>query len=224
MFLVYRASHLPDPDRTCEIWRREIERAGLPGVYLIAVETAWELGWDATLVGFDAKVLFQPQFGWLITHVAEKYGQLAVPEMGNLQVYDYDNVRAALSELEPVEYRRYETVCPGWDNTARMGERAVVLHNATPSGYEEWLAEAVTRARSEPREHQMVFLNAWNEWAEGCHFEPDLRHGHAYLEATRRARYPELQIELNGLLPVGSSAEVSSIPQAGTRHVQDGTR
>ena len=55
LFLVYRASHLPGPERTCESWRREVERAGLPGIHLVAVETAWDLGWDATTVGFDAK-------------------------------------------------------------------------------------------------------------------------------------------------------------------------
>ena len=187
MFLVYRGSHLPEPARTCEIWRREVERAGLPGIYLVAVETAWELGWDATEVGFDAKVLFQPQFGWLMTHVANRHGRIAVPDQEELEVYDYDVVRAAVRELEPVHYRRYETVFPGWDNSPRVGERAVVMHNATPSGYQEWLSEAIGRARTEPLDHRIVFLNAWNEWAEGCHLEPDLRHGHAYLEATRRA-------------------------------------
>jgi hypothetical protein len=188
LFLVYRASDLPDPARTCETWRHEVEQAGLAGIYLVAVETAWELGWDATEVGFDAKVLFQPQFGWLITHVSKQEGaRLNVPEKDGLQVYDYDAVLAALDDLEPVDYRRYESVFPGWDNTPRVGDRAVIIHNSTPSSYGEWLREAVTRARNQPTEHRIVFLNAWNEWAEGCHLEPDLRHGHAYLEATRRA-------------------------------------
>jgi hypothetical protein len=140
------------------------------------------------MVGFDAKVLFQPQFGWLITHVSKKEAaRLNVPGKDDLQVYDYDAVLAALEDLEPVDYRRYESVFPGWDNTPRVGDRAVVIHNSTSSSYGKWLREAVTRASAEPIAHRIVFVNAWNEWAEGCHLEPDLRHGHAYLEATLRA-------------------------------------
>jgi glycosyltransferase involved in cell wall biosynthesis len=188
LFLVYRASHLPESERTCESWRREVERAGLPGIHLVAVETAWDLGWDATTAGFDAKVLFQPQFGWLITHLDRRLkARVPVPGKDDLQVYDYDVVVDALRELEPVDYRRYESVFPGWDNTARVGERAVVIRNATPALYQAWLTDAIERTRSEPPEHQLVFINAWNEWAEGCHLEPDLRWGHAFLDATRRA-------------------------------------
>ena len=187
MFLVYQAKDLPHPARTTEIWRSAVERAGLPGIYLIAVETGWDSGWDATTVGFDAKVLFQPQFSQLRTVPRSKAGP-----PGGLHVYDYDEAWPVLANPEPVRYRRYSSVFPTWDNSARKGAAGVAIHNATPASYEAWLRHAIAEARRNPPEHQLVFINAWNEWGEGCHLEPDARHGRRFLEATMRARHATL--------------------------------
>jgi len=183
VFLIYRGRHVPNPARTIETWRREVSRAGLPGIYLVAMETAWDVGWDATAVGFDAKVLFQPQFGKLMTSAP----RIPIAGARDLQVYDYREAWKVFDSIDPVPYTRYECVCPSWDNTARVGDKAVVLHNAAPAHYEQVLQRAIDRARSRPADQRMVFINAWNEWAEGCHLEPDQRHGTAYLAATKRA-------------------------------------
>jgi lipopolysaccharide biosynthesis protein/glycosyltransferase involved in cell wall biosynthesis len=193
VFIVYQARELPDPARTADAWRRELREAGLPDLYLVAVETGWDAGWDATQLGFDAKVLFQPQFSILQT-----VPQAAVDGPEGLRVFDYNEAWPALSKPEPVAYRRYETVCSGWDNSTRTGTRGWLLHNATPEAYESWLGQAVSRSRDLPPGERLVFLNAWNEWAEGAHLEPDLRHGGTYLEATRRALWSAGQQEAGG--------------------------
>jgi glycosyltransferase involved in cell wall biosynthesis len=187
IFLVYRARHLPTPQKTTEVWRKQIKKAGLPGIYLIAVETAWDLGWDATSVGFDAKVLFQPQFGWLATHATKHGARIPIPGNDNLQVYDYAKVIEQLKTLKAVSYRRFDSVFPGWDNTARVGDTAVVLHRTSPALYQQWLSDTIAKTAAFPKEERVVFINAWNEWAEGCHLEPDLQHGLDYLEATANA-------------------------------------
>jgi hypothetical protein len=74
----------------------------------------------------------------------------------------------------------------GWDNTPRRGAEGIVLINATPSVFERHLRHAVERVSDRPFDERLVFLNAWNEWAEGNHLEPDQRHGLARLEAVRR--------------------------------------
>jgi glycosyltransferase involved in cell wall biosynthesis len=159
VFLVYQGRDLPDPARTIEMWRREVERAGLPGIYLMCVETGRDAGWDATQAGFDAKVLFQPQFTTLFNSGA----QLPIPGKESLRVFDYQTAWPVLASSAPPAYRHYHTVCPGWDNSPRSGENAVVLHNSSPESYEQWLRSTIANAQAREPEHRIVFINAWNE-------------------------------------------------------------
>jgi hypothetical protein len=127
--------------------------------------------------------LFAPQFTTLFNSGAE----IKIPGKEKLRVFDYQKAWRVLANPAPVNYLRYETVCPAWDNSARRGDEAVVMHNSTPVAYEQWLRSAIARAKKFPAGERVVFLNAWNEWAEGTHLEPDEKFGRAYLEATKRA-------------------------------------
>jgi hypothetical protein len=75
-----------------------------------------------------------------------------------------------------------------WDNTARRRTGAHIYDGSTPMLYETWLTEVARQTIDKFRpEERIVFINAWNEWAEGCHLEPDLKWGRQYLEATKAA-------------------------------------
>jgi lipopolysaccharide biosynthesis protein len=182
IFLVYDARALPDAARTADTWRREARKAGLPGLYLIAVERERDGGADPSVLGFDAKVRFQPQFS-----VLQGLAQHPVAVPNGLRVWDYEEARKGLTRPDPVAYRRFETVCVGWDNSPRAEERGWVLHDTSPEKYGRWLRDAIARAQQHPPDERLVFVNAWNEWAEGAHLEPDRRHGRGYVAATRAA-------------------------------------
>ena len=92
-----------------------------------------------------------------------------------------------LAKPEPT-FKRFRCVTPMWDNTARRRTGARVYIGSTPELYKAWLAEVARQTINKfPTEERIVFLNAWNEWAEGCHLEPDLKWGRQYLEATKAA-------------------------------------
>jgi lipopolysaccharide biosynthesis protein len=75
-----------------------------------------------------------------------------------------------------------------WDNTARRADGApTIFINGTPARYERWLSRLCQQAKSRDKEERLVFINAWNEWAEGVYLEPDAECGYAYINATRRA-------------------------------------
>ena len=191
-FLVYRPRHLPDPQRTTDTLREQTVREGLPNPYLIGVD-AHSRSFDARAVGFDDVLNFAPQLGVLPAASQDGFQRsrllrnlgLGVAS-GRLKVYDYQWALGEMLAARPA-FPCLPSVFVGWDNTPRRGAQGVIIANGTPERFASALDEAIAFARGRPAEERLVFLNAWNEWAEGNHLEPDLRNGHAYLEAVGRA-------------------------------------
>jgi hypothetical protein len=104
-------------------------------------------------------------------------------------IWDYTDIGRGFVRQNYTGATIYRCVLPSWDNSARQHNRAFIMEGGTPENYECWLAEAAARTRAErsPGE-QLLFINAWNEWAEGCHLEPDRRHARGFLEATLRVK------------------------------------
>lgn len=182
VLLVYRPSAMPEPWATIARWREAARKRGLPNLHVVAALT-FDLA-DPRPLGFDAGVEFPPH-GEVFPNEAAATNGLRPDFQGNVVPYDAVVERQLAMPQRP--FRTYRTAMAGWDNTARLGSRATVFEGATPESYERWLRSLVTGARLGHPDHRLVFVNAWNEWAEGAHIEPDLRFGTGYLEATQRA-------------------------------------
>lgn len=193
LFLVYRANDLPDPIATTDRWREEAARHGIGDLFLCRVESHTELEGDPRLLGFDAAVRFHPnRQSWQPLrrtkwwYRARRLG-LAESAYATNKVFDYnDYVTRTLGE-PPVDYPRYESVFPSWDNSPRRPQGALIFTNSTPDLYQRWLSSRIQTAQAIDGANPIVFIVAWNEWAEGNHLEPCRKWGRAYLEATRRA-------------------------------------
>src|SRR5690606_6030731 len=97
-------------------------------------------------------------------------------------VVRYPAVARGMASRPAPDFKRFNCVTPGWDNSARRRKDARIVIDSTPAEYERWLRTVADRTLREHRgDEQLVFINAWNEWAEGNHLEPDLKWGHAYL-------------------------------------------
>lgn len=114
----------------------------------------------------------------------------------------------------------FRGVYPSWDNTARKGNLATITLNGTPSNYEYWLSQALKKTAKEyPEKERLIFINAWNEWAEGCHLEPDRKYGRAFLEATLSAKMGSSN--LNSWSNSGLEFEGRSLTFRGRRRLRD---
>ena len=103
-------------------------------------------------------------------------------------ILQYSDIAQSYLDRQYGAARVFKTVFPSWDNTARTKERALIVLNGLPENYEYWLASTIDIAKQLGKEEELIFINAWNEWAEGCHLEPDQWFGHEFLQATLNAK------------------------------------
>ena len=185
MIMVYRPGRFPDIRATVDRWRDHFERAGYGNPYLVMPQADGNS--DPHRFGFDAAAGFPPHnYGFGARRRAKGLlVKIANPWYHGL-VLSYDRmVQIALRNTSST-YPLLPGVCTTWDNHARR-INGVIFHGSTPAKYESWLRAACENTiRQNSPEERIVFINAWNEWAEGAHLEPDRYYGYAYLAATGR--------------------------------------
>jgi lipopolysaccharide biosynthesis protein len=184
LLIVYRPDALPDAKGTLERWRTRARDEGLGELHILC-SNAFGFA-DFKLYGFDGLVQFPPH-AIRVGEITNKVTLLNPAFSG--KVYDYPTVAAGqAAELSQLPPEVVPGVIPSWDNEARRSGAGNVFHGATPEHYRTWLSAALAHAEAvHPPGRGLVFVNAWNEWAEGAYLEPDRWFGHGYLQATRAA-------------------------------------
>lgn len=187
VFILYRPGLLTDMKTTLARWRAKWSAVLAVEPLVMMVQGFGEE--NPNKYGFDAAVEFPPHKICDDMPLANHQHKILDPAFtGRIRQYE-DVVEAALSAPQP-DYPLAKGVTPSWDNDARRQGAGSVLHGSTPALYEKWLNGAIEYAEKNPIENEsLVFINAWNEWAEGAYLEPDIYFGHAYLNATLRATH-----------------------------------
>jgi hypothetical protein len=175
LFLVYAPEFNPMMREYADLWRKNAQKSGYPDVFLVSVE-ALMVGANPDTYGFDAALEFAPDW----TCVAQ-----ISPANVKPRLLDYQGtVKNMLCKAVP-HYPRMRCVFPGWDNTPRYKERGIIFTDGSLGAYRFALESAVRYTKETlPDFLQYLFINAWNEWGEGCHLEPDEKNGFLPLQIT----------------------------------------
>src|SRR5260221_2778904 len=187
VLLVYRIIHIPDCATAFSELRIALQEEGVEEVYIVGggfdVMDEKALPADPHQLGIDNYFEFPPH-GFNAEEITEAIPERAADFVGHIHSYDLA-IASALAKLnESPQSSRYPGVMVGWDNTPRRMTQSHIVHGSTPAKFRRWLRRVVQyEANRKDGARRMVFINAWNEWAEGTYLEPDREYGHGWLEA-----------------------------------------
>ncbi|MEA9389288.1 glycoside hydrolase family 99-like domain-containing protein [Acerihabitans sp. TG2] len=202
LFIIYRYDHIPNVKEYFLKWRMLAKENGFPDLYVCAAKNGFITASDETIIdlGFDAILDFQPNrndfpisvsFKQKIITLAKKtlpdfiYQWLKVNGSAINRI-DYEQMVMGITKQKwPSGYNKFPCIFPSWDNSARR-KTPTIIQNDKPAIYEDWLIFSMNSAYEYKEGQRIIFINAWNEWAEGCHLEPDENMGRTFLESTKK--------------------------------------
>lgn len=190
---IYRSTKIPDVKKMLSIWREEAHKENLD-LYICRFESFGECGSELLSDGFDAAIDFQPhnkqsyqRYKQIIPRMINKISRSLIGKNITPILLDYGKyVEYRISQPNP-KYKIYPCITPRWDNSPRRKNSFFAFTNSSPDKYQRWLQSIIAKFRPYSSQENLIFINAWNEWAEGNHLEPDLKYGNQYLIATLRA-------------------------------------
>lgn len=191
LFLIYKPFDLPNPQKTIDIFEEVCKENGISKPFFVA-SNSHNLDQNPYELGFDHALHFQPRMQVLSEFMKDeatikKLIRNALKGIFNakMRVYSYKKYKERIKNLV-MNYPGFPCVLVGFDNTARRGKNAIILKDQSVEIFEESLKVARNEALKLKPNEQIVFINAWNEWAEGNHLEPCRKFGRQYLEAVKR--------------------------------------
>jgi Glycosyltransferase WbsX len=201
LFSIYMPHDLPNPTAFVEHWRELATKAGFPGLYMVGITNNLD---DSRLSAFDATTPNGP--GDFLQYSQRKVIDRIMHRIARSSI---NSTWRRYLQSELVGPRRFEykklvqhglirsrfnskfipCVVPNWDNTPRSGYRGVVIEGSSPDRFKEYLKAVCELVSDRSLDSKVVFLKAWNEWAEGNYVEPDNLFGTGYLDAIESVLY-----------------------------------
>ncbi len=213
LFYIHDPLNVPQMAEFIKLWRELALQNGLKGIYFVGRANNFSF-WDINEkgdryypkkpdfsnpyrfykkvldMGFDgvnsrgmdrASVLVGGMISTIVSKVFYK-----IFKVGMLRKYDHAKIIENMYIPEDANDNIFPTIVPNWDRSPREGTMASIDYNCTPEVFEKDIQLVLDIVKDKKPEHKIIFLQAWNEWAEGNHVEPDLKYGHGYLDVLKK--------------------------------------
>lgn len=183
LLFVYRPDLIPDLEGSVHNLQDAARRHGLGGIYLTFIAPSRDFGRisEREMRLSSAVASFPPGSGVFLEPIQPKMPDNAGPPGERFNSYDSAARYSKYMADAPSTVTPFETIFPGWDNSARRHSESYAFVGSNPITFRRWCRRAILS--KETARSGVVLVNAWNEWAEGCALEPGRRFGRSLLEA-----------------------------------------
>lgn len=180
VMLIYRTENIPQCDEMIKYWDEECKKIGLNGIYVIETMNSFQK--EAHSKEAKAVVEFEPMLS--IRHYlpyTTQFVRLIKKKLNILDKLDYSKVWESVLNKD-VDYGKTKFLggFVSWDNTARKGKKGLVLTNSNAESFKKNFSKQYNKSKN--RGDKYLFINAWNEWAEGTYLEPDKINKYKYIK------------------------------------------
>jgi len=202
LFVIYRPEQIEQLNEMLDFYNEMAKQNGFDGIEFASQQKDFHLNKKNDDSRFSYKIEYQPDLAqydmkpWheksidkvkdLILLFLQKYMGCSIRKIKNLTIVDYDKVWNAILKRYPKDNKMVPGAFVDWDNTPRYGKKGKIIQGASPQKFYHYMKKQIIHARNDYKK-EMIFLFAWNEWAEGGYLEPDKKYKYGYLEALKKA-------------------------------------
>lgn len=210
IFVIFKPLDIPNGTSFIELWQALAKKNGLKGIHFVGIANnisnfdidnkrkkynipnlnnssfhynqILNLGFDAV----NSRGLLRAQLiskGWYTKFLHAGIKKLFGTSF--LNVYNYKEIMKCYYVNDDSNEKVYPTLLPQYDRSPRSGKNAIIIKNSTPKLFKESIEKALSLIENKHPEHKILFLQSWNEWAEGNYIEPDIKYGHEFLDALK---------------------------------------
>lgn len=205
LFIIYRADIIPSLNDMIDHFQEYAKTVGFPGIdfsYQHLAKAKEKMDDDSR---FTYNIHFEPIYAEfelsnnkykLLRELKRKIADLfehhtninarSLTLNKGLKKFDYDQVWKSILARCPLSEKCVPGAYVDWDNTPRKGENGKVHVGSSPDKFKHYFSKQIWRTKNIYHK-DMIFIYAWNEWAEGGYLEPDTRFEYKYLEAIKQA-------------------------------------
>lgn len=203
LLVIYYPNIIGCLNEMLEYWNEEAKKHGFEGIKFIYQHPLFHYKKNADRSHFDYGIEFQPQFTQykmksklqllstkirtnLSIFLQNKFKIYIKLKQNKVAITSYDDIWNETLKLKPMDDKMIPGAFVDWDNTPRKGLRGSAFVGATPEKFKKYFKQQVQRAKKVYNK-DMIFIFAWNEWAEGGYLEPDEKNKYGYLQAIKES-------------------------------------